>query len=81
MEDSSQVGRSLDNSEEDRWPGCGLSWPASSGKPGGESGLVEQRGEIPRKTWTGPIDNMSKMEARADPNPECFLIQRYINYE
>ena len=36
----------------------------------GESDVAEQRGGRSRETWTGPIDNMSKMEARADPNPE-----------
>ena len=39
----------------------------------GESDVAEQRGGRSRKTWTSPIDNMSKMEARADPNPDVFL--------
>ena len=36
----------------------------------GESDVAEQRGGRSRKTWTGPIDKISNMEARADPNPE-----------
>ena len=95
-EDSSLAERRLGSSEAGRLTEFSQFLPIYSGTPGirdfkWRDVLQFSLCSIP--TWTGPIDNMSKTEARADPNPDkgkivtlwmmyfCFTKTREVSWD